>query len=117
MSTLRSQSAISKAGMTPSVVRGRAPVGIPSERIERAILWIRGQKVMLDADLAALYGVETRVLNQAVKRNARRFPADFMLHLTAEESEHLMRHYQGRRLRSQFGISKMGRGGRRYLPL
>jgi hypothetical protein len=58
---------------------------IPVERIERAIYLIRGQKVMLDRDLAALYGVETRVLNQAVTRNIRRFPADFMFELTREE--------------------------------
>jgi len=58
---------------------------LPIERIERAILVIRGQKVMLDRDLAELYGVETRVLNQAVKRNARRFPADFMFALTRTE--------------------------------
>jgi hypothetical protein len=58
---------------------------VPLERIERAILLIRGQKVMLDRDLAALYGVETRVLNQAVRRNLRRFPPDFMLALTRDE--------------------------------
>ena len=58
---------------------------IPVERIERAIYLIRGQKVMLDRDLAVLYGVETRVLNQAVARNIRRFPADFMFELTREE--------------------------------
>ena len=55
--------------------------------IARQILIIRGQKVMIDADLAALYGVETRVLNQAVKRNPERFPADFMFQLSAEEFE------------------------------
>lgn len=58
---------------------------IPSERIERGILIIRGQKIMLDADLAELYGVPTKALNQAVKRNAERFPADFMFQLTAAE--------------------------------
>ena len=58
---------------------------IPVERIERAILSIRGEKVMLDSDLAELYGVETRVLNQAVKRNADRFPEDFMFQLTVDE--------------------------------
>ena len=57
----------------------------PAERIERAILLIRGQKVMLDRDPAALYGVETRALNQAVRRNRRRFPPDFMLVLTRTE--------------------------------
>ena len=55
------------------------------ERIEKAILQVRGLKVMLDRDLAELYGVETRVLNQAVRRNAERFPADFMFKLTRDE--------------------------------
>ena len=58
---------------------------IPSGRIERSILLIRGQKVMLDRDLARLYGVETRALNQAVRRNIDRFPEDFMFRLTREE--------------------------------
>ncbi|MCC7299920.1 MAG: ORF6N domain-containing protein [Verrucomicrobia bacterium] len=58
---------------------------IPIERVEQSIYLIRGHKVMLDRDLAGLYGVETRVLNQAVKRNAERFPADFMFELTREE--------------------------------
>ena len=62
--------------------------------------------VMLDADLAALYGVPTKRLNEAVRRNAARFPEDFMFQLTAEEAE---------TLRSQFATSK-GRGGRRYIP-
>jgi phage regulator Rha-like protein len=80
---------------------------VPMERIERAIIVVRGEKVMLDNELAEIYGVETRVLNQAVKRNAARFPVDFMFHLTVEEAESL---------RCQIGISKEGRGGRRYLP-
>jgi hypothetical protein len=58
---------------------------IPSEVIERKIFLIRGQKIMLDRDLAELYAVETRVLNQAVRRNIRRFPQDFMFSLTREE--------------------------------
>ena len=58
---------------------------IPIDRIAQSIYVLRGQKVMLDFDLAALYGVETRVLNQAVKRNAARFPNDFMFRLDAEE--------------------------------
>jgi hypothetical protein len=62
---------------------------------------------MLDSDLADLYQVETRTLNQAVRRNSDRFPEDFMFQLTEEEAE---------RLRSQFVISKIGRGGRRYAP-
>ena len=62
---------------------------IPVERITRAILLIRGQKVMLDEALAALYEVEVKVLNQAVRRNAVRFPADFMFQLTADEAKRL----------------------------
>jgi len=58
---------------------------IPIERVQQVIYLIRGQKTMLDKDLARLYGVETRVLNQAVRRNAERFPADFMFELTREE--------------------------------
>jgi hypothetical protein len=75
-----------------------------------AVHGLRGQRVMLDSDLAALYGVETRVLNQAVRRNAMRFPDAFMFQLTDEEHA---------RLRSHFVISKTeksGRGGRRYNP-
>ena len=64
---------------------------IPTERIEKAILLIRGQKVLLDSDLAELYEVETKVLNQAVKRNIDRFPADFMFRLTREEVDVLNR--------------------------
>jgi hypothetical protein len=60
---------------------------IPAERIERAILFIRGHKVMLSTDLAGLYGVEPRALVQAVKRNMQRFPPDFMFHLSTEERE------------------------------
>ena len=103
---------------------------VQEERIEQAILLIRGEKVMLDADLAALYGVATRVLIQAVKRNAERFPPDFIFQLTKEEvdllrsqsvtSKSASRLDQGDSeiLRSQFVISKIGdpRGGRRYLP-
>ena len=60
---------------------------VPIERIESRILLVRGHKVLLDADLAALYGVETHGLNQAVKRNRERFPADFMFRLSAKELE------------------------------
>jgi hypothetical protein len=58
---------------------------LPAERIDSPILLVRGVKVLLDRDLAELYGVETRALNQAVRRNAERFPADFMFALTREE--------------------------------
>ncbi len=84
----------------------KALVRIPVEQVEKAILLIRGEKVILDADLAALYDVETRALLQAVKRNSERFPSDFMFQLTRKEFDSL---------RSQSVISK-GRGGRRYLP-
>jgi hypothetical protein len=60
---------------------------VPIQRIAQAIFVLRGQKVMLDYDLATLYGVEARVLNQAVKRNASRFPVDFMFQISAEEME------------------------------
>jgi len=81
---------------------------IPDERIENAIRLIRCHKVMLDRDLASLYGVEVRVLNQAVKRNLTRFPDDFMIQLTSEETE---------ALRSQIVILKTGRGQhRKFLP-
>jgi phage regulator Rha-like protein len=76
-------------------------------KIDALIHVIRGQRVMLDRDLAELYGVPTRILNEAVKRHANRFPADFMFKLTPQEAE---------RLRSQFAISKPTRGGQRYLP-
>lgn len=80
---------------------------VPAERVERSILLIRGQKVMVDSALAALYGVETRALVQAVRRNRERFPDDFMFQLTNEEVDYL---------RSQSVISSTGWGGRRYLP-
>jgi hypothetical protein len=76
------------------------------ERVTKTILFIRGEKVLLDADLAALYGVETGTLVRAVKRNIERFPDDFMLQLTEEEWANL---------RSQTGISSSW-GGRRYAP-
>jgi hypothetical protein len=89
-------------GMTRSGVLTRAA------DITRAILWLRGHKVLLDADLAALYGVETKVLLQAVRRNLERFPQDFMIQLTATE---------WRTLRSQIVTLKRGPGQhRKYLP-
>lgn len=63
---------------------------VPIERIERSILYIRKQKVMLDADLAELYSVPTKALNQAVKRNRERFPDDFMFQLTKEEKDEVV---------------------------
>lgn len=78
----------------------------PAEQIARSIRIIRGEKVILDADLAALYGVATRVPVQAVKRNLERFPPDFMFQLSKEEFA---------LLRSQ-SVTSRGWGGRRYLP-
>lgn len=66
---------------------------VPVEVIERKILFIRGQKVMLDKDLAVLYDVETKMLNRAVKRNIERFPDDFMFQLTKEEFDNLRFHF------------------------
>ena len=109
---------------------------IPLEKIENKILLVRGEKVMLDSDLAELYGVETRVLNQAVKRNIERFPDDFMFQLTEYEADYLeseggigdslrsqnvtLKHknsQNSQNLRSQNVILKKGRGEhRKYLP-
>jgi hypothetical protein len=83
-------------------------VMIPDELLMNKIYLIRGQKVMLDRDLAELYGVATKVFNQAVKRNAERFPKDFMFRLKMKEWAFL---------RSQIVTSKTGSGGARYLPL
>src|SRR6266571_5939854 len=80
---------------------------LPLETITQRIVLLRGQKVLLDSDLAALYGVTTSSLVQAVKRNADRFPADFMLQLDGSEWS---------ALKSQSVISNAGRGGRRYAP-
>lgn len=86
--------------------------------IERRIYLIRGQKVMIDFDLAELYGVPTKRLNQQVTRNKSRFPEDFMFQLTKQEAESLRSQFATSKggLRSQFATSKTGRGGRRYLP-
>jgi len=80
---------------------------IPTGQIARAILVLRGQRVLLDVELAALYGVAPKVLLQAVRRNRKRFPADFMMQLSAAE-------WVG--LRSQTVTSNPQRGGRRYRP-
>ena len=94
--------------MTEKAARADSPVAsVPTERIEWSILLIRGQKVMLDRDLAELYGVETRVLNQAVRRNIRRFPPDFMFQLSPEEFT---------KWRSQIVMSKRERMGLRRRP-
>ncbi len=117
LKSLRSQSVTSKIGIFSianfrlisykwAMKKSKAPAVIDS--IENRIYVIRGQKVMLDSDLAIIYGVETKVLLQAMKRNSDRFPSDFLFRLTQEEYEFL---------RSQFVTSKKnGRGGRRYIP-
>jgi len=86
-----------KSALVPSTV----------PRIENRIFLVRGQKVLLDDDLAALYDVEVRVLNQAVKRNKKRFPSDFVFRLTAKEN---------RNLKSQIVTTSSSHGGRRTLP-
>ena len=112
-----------KTNLTPT------SLSVSVELIERRIYLIRGQKVMIDVDLAELYGVPTKRLNQQVTRNKKRFPEDFMFRLTKEEAEsvrsqsvisnpNLRSQFATSKpdLRLQFATSKPGRGGRRYLP-
>jgi hypothetical protein len=94
-------------GMADSAAEKTELQAASAPAIENRIYVIRGRQVMLDEDLADLYGVETRVLVQQVKRNAKRFPSDFMFQLTQTEAG---------ALRSQFVTSNEGRGGRRYAP-
>src|SRR6266852_1955304 len=82
-------------------------LAVSVQLIERRIYLIRGHKVMIDVDLAELYGVPTKRLNQQVQRNSKRFPEDFMFRLTKVEAENL---------RLQFATSRSGHGGRRSLP-
>src|SRR5215470_6938686 len=82
-------------------------IALPDELIEDTILLIRGKRVILDRELARLYGVSTKVLNQAVKRNADRFPEDFMFQLTREETKEWQR---VKRLRSQIVTLKKAQG-------
>ncbi|MEW6688613.1 MAG: ORF6N domain-containing protein [Pseudomonadota bacterium] len=91
--------------MTKGPSSKTAAAAVPQGRIAAAILLLRGQKIMLDVDLAELYGVPTKNLNRAVKRNRSRFPDDFMFELSEAEFE---------ALRCQFGTSRWG--GRRYRP-
>ena len=86
--------------------RRKTPVLVPAVQIERSILLIRGEKVILDEDLAKLYGVETKALTRAVRRNCDRFPDDFMLQLTRAEFDEL---------RQRKGTASKW-GGRRYAP-
>ncbi len=86
----------------------KALVRVPVERVEESILLIRGEKVILDAELAELYGVTTTRLNQQVNRNRERFPDDFLFQLTREEFDSLMWHS---------ATSKRSRGGRRKVTV
>ena len=96
-----------KRTLRPVERRGRR-LPVPVELIEKRIVAVRGHRVMLDSDLAPLYGVTTFNLNKAVKRNRDRFPPDFLFQLTDAEAEDL---------RFQIGISRQdGWGGRRYMP-
>src|ERR1700759_2311533 len=79
-----------------------------ARRVDSKIVVLRGQKVILDVDLAELYGVPVKRLNEQVKRNSKRFPADFLLRASSAEYA---------KLRSQIGTSSLSHGGRRYLPL
>ncbi len=81
---------------------------VPEKRILRTIMIVRGERVILDSNLADLYGVETRRLNEQVRRNIKKFPKDFMFQLTKEEFDNL---------KSQIATSSSGWGGRRKLPL
>lgn len=89
-------------------MKKEAEIAIPDEIIMSQIYYIRGQKVMVDRDIAELYGVETKQLKRQVNRNIERFPDDFMFELTQSEFEIL---------RSQIGTSRLKHGGERYLPM
>jgi hypothetical protein len=91
----------------PRASTTRNAIQLVPHQIERRIFLLRGQRVMLDQHLAELYGVPTKVLNQAVRRNRERFPEDFMFRLTGDEVANL---------RSQFVTSSSGYGGTRYAP-
>lgn len=93
------------AGARQILTKRKSPVLAPV--IDRVIHTVRSERVILDADLAKIYGVETKALNRATKRNADKFPSDFMFQITTGEHE---------ALRRQTGTSKLGRGGRRYRP-
>ena len=113
-----------------TAMSNQAAALIPAARIERKIFLLRGEKVMLDSDLAELYDVETKALNQAVKRNLDRFPQDFMFQLSSEEAGSILRSQivtsssetspkpskNSLNLRSQIVTPSLGYGGRRYRP-
>jgi len=95
-----------------STMPGKRPLIVPIERVTRTILLLRGQRVILDAELAALYGVTTKRLNEQVKRNAERFPDDFMFRLSAREAAVLRSHSA-----TSKPPRKDRRGGARYRPI
>jgi hypothetical protein len=95
---------------------------VKPENIAQLVFFIRGEKVIFDADLAKLYGVPTKALNQAIARNRERFPEDFAFQLNRKEFDELRSQIvsssaQQKSLKSQFVTSKGSRGGRRYLPI
>jgi hypothetical protein len=96
----------------------KAQAIVPIEQIDRMIYTIRGVRVMLDRDLAIIYGIPTFRFNEAIKRNRHRFPEDFMFQLTREEVDSLSSQVaiSKRKKSSQIAMSKTGRGGRRTLP-
>jgi len=106
LSALEGTAVAGQARDVKKAARSSSNLGLV-KRIEHAVLSVRGHNVMLDTDLAALYHVDVKVLNQAVKRNRDRFPADFMFRLTGREA---------RTLRSQIVTAKIRRGGRRTAP-
>jgi hypothetical protein len=99
------------------------PNKLTTDQLSRLIYEIRGERVMLDSDLAAIYGVETKALNRAAKRNADRFPKDFMFQISSREWQNLKCQIgtsssdrESQVLRYRFGTLKTGHGGRRKLP-
>jgi hypothetical protein len=103
-------------GKRKSDAKARTALTTP-DQIDHSILVIRGHKVLLDAQLAAFYGIETKIVMQAVKRNLSRFPVDFMFQLNSEEWDALRSQIATSNLRSQIVTSSSrGHGGRRYPP-
>lgn len=101
------KSNLQKRKSSDTAARKNRALAVGMENIGSSIYLLRGQRVMLDSDLAALYGVSTKRFNEAVKRNREKFPEDFMFSIDNQEIE---------RLRSQIATSNTGRGGRRYTP-
>src|SRR6266481_1735021 len=97
---------------------GKSKSLVPIEQIDGMIRTVRGSRVILDSDLAKIYGVPTFRFNEAIKRNRHRFPPDFMFQLTREEFNSLKSQIamSKRQKSSQIAMSKTGRGGRRNLP-